>query len=259
MKQDLILHKQVALLCCLLASATLASAAPPSTFDGSSLTETRQSIYSARLAEKRGDIAEAAQQYLTAISYLESSAPRELDLSKLVICDEPVPSIGRRMIYYWITLLRREVATPRPTYSVEHCLTTLRSCYGKMAWIEKNNPTWPYLEAVASAADGNYLASYEKCREAATAGGGEESVRRKARSLALHIQSGAVAQQKMKEDDWSAYQEYVSSGAQALDFASVSARYSADDARRRGDHANADMWEKRYHDLVRQREQIRTR
>src|SRR3954470_4836255 len=169
------LNRQVFIFFCgVLTWRVLASDQPASKFDASSLTETRRSIYGARLAEKRGDIAAAAQQYMTAISYLESSAPTQLDLSKLVICDEPVPNIGRRMIYYWGSLLRREIASPHPTYSVEHCLSTLRACYGKMAWIEKNNPTWPYLEAVASAADGNYLAAYQKCREAATAAGGEE-------------------------------------------------------------------------------------
>jgi hypothetical protein len=182
-----------------------------------------------------------------------------VDLSKVVICDEPVPNIGRRMIYYWMQVLRSEVGNPRPTMSVEHCLKTLQSCYGKMAWIDKNNPTWPYLEAVASAAEGNYAAAFQKCQEAATSAGGEESVRRKARSLAAHIKPGMLAQQKMKEDDWAAYNEYVNSGAQALDFAAVSANYSAQDARHRGDHANADMWEKRYQDLVRERDQIKSR
>jgi hypothetical protein len=77
--------------------------------------------------------------------------------------------------------------------------------------------------------------------------------------LAAHIKAGALEQEKMKEEDWAAYREYVESGAQALDFATVSARYSADDARRRGDRANADMWESRYRDLIRKRGQIRTR
>ena len=228
-------------------------------FDGSSLSGIRESIYFARLAEKHGDVAGAAEHYLTAISFLESSPAANANLSKMVICDEPVPSIGRRMVYYWIKLLRQELAKPSPTISVEHCLATLRSCYGKMAWIEKTNPTWPYLEAVASAADGDYLAAFRKCHEAATAPGGEESVRKKARSLAAHINSGALEQEQMREADWEAYRQYVESGAQALDFAAVSARYSADDARRRGDRANADMWETRYRDLVRKREQIRTR
>ncbi|MEY2486792.1 MAG: hypothetical protein QOH39_2440 [Verrucomicrobiota bacterium] len=253
------LKKQFAFLACILAFNAPAAAPPAQPFDRSSLIETRRSIYFGRLAEKRGDVASAAERYLTAVSYLESSAPRDADLSKLVICDEPVPSIGRRMIYYWIKLLHQELAKSNPTISVEHCLKTLRSCYAKMAWIEKGNPTWPYLEAVASAADGDYRAAFTKCREAATAAGGEESVRRKARSLAAHIKPGALEQEKMKEEDWAAYNEYVSSGAQALDFATVSARYSADDARRRGDHANADMWESRHRDLLRQREQIRTR
>jgi hypothetical protein len=240
-------------------SGAIAAAAPAEEFDASSFTETRRFIYLARLAEKRGDVATAAQQYLTAISYLGSSAAANANLSKMVICDEPVPSIGRRMIYYWIKLLHQELAKSEPTISVEHCLTTLRSGYGKMAWIEKTNPTWPYLEAVASAADGDYRAAFAKCREAATAAAGEESVRRKARSLAAHIKPGALEQEKMKEEDWAAYREYVESGAQALDFATVSARYSAEDARRRGDRANADMWESRYRDLIRKREQIRTR
>lgn len=163
------------------------------------------------------------------------------------------------MIYYWIKLLRQELAKPEPTISVEHCLKTLQSCYGKMAWIEKTNPTWPYLDAVAYAADGDYLWAFRKCHEAATAPGGEESVRQKARSLAAYIKQGALEQEKMREADREAYREYVESGAQALDFATVSARYSADDARRRGDRANADMWEGRYRDLVRKREQNKTR
>jgi hypothetical protein len=223
------------------------------------ITETMRSIYDGRRAENHGDIESAAQNYLTAISYLESTAPREVDLSKLVICDEPVPNIGRRMVYYWGQVVRKEVASSRPTMSVEYCLKTLSSCYGKMAWIEKTNPTWPYLEAVASAADGNYLAAFQKCQEAATLGGGEESVRKKARTLAAHIKPGMLAQQQMKEDDWAAYNEYVRSGAQALDFATVSARYSAQDARKRGDQANADRWEQRYQDLVRERNQIKSR
>jgi hypothetical protein len=251
--------KEVVALGCILALSAPAAAPPAPVIDRSSLIETVRSIYFARLAEKRGDLQSAAQNYLTAISYLESSAPRDVDLSKLVICDEPVPNIGRRMIYCWAELLRQQVANSQPSFSVDHCLKTLQSCYGKMAWIEKNSPTWPYLEAVAYAADGNYLAAFEKCRAAASAGGGEESVRRKARSLAEHIKPGMLAQQQMKEEDWAAYNEYVASGAQALDFASVSARYNADAARRRGDHANADRWEQTYHDLIRKREGIRTR
>ena len=249
----------ITVLGCILTWSILPSAIASQELDASSLSETISSIYFARQAEKRGDAQSAAEFYLTAISYLESTAPRDLDLSKVVICDEPVPNIGRRMIYYWMQVLRSEVANPHPTMSVEHCLKTLQSCYGKMAWVEKNNPTWPYLEAVASAAEGNYLAAFQKCQEAATCAGGEESVRRKARSLAVHIKPAMLAQQKMKEDDWTAYNEYVRSGAQALDFATVSARYSAQDARHRGDHANADMWEKRYQDLVRERDQIKSR
>lgn len=252
--------RPISVLLCFVALRWIGSAALAQGIDSSSLTETKRSIYLARQAEKRGDLQNAAQSYLTAISYLESSAlPRDLDLSKLIICDEPVANIGRRMIICWIQLVRQEVGDPHPSYSVEHCLKTLQSCYAKMAWIEKTNPTWPYLEAVATSADGNYLAAFQKCREAATAAGGDESVRRKARSLAEHIKPGALAQQNMKEQDWAAYNEYVSSGAQALDFATVSARYSADAARRRGDHANADMWETRYRDLVRRRGEIRNR
>ena len=253
------LKRGIAILGFILASGALPSTPAAQDLDASSLTETISSVYFARQAEKRGDAQGAAEFYLTAISYLESSAPRDLDLSKVVICDEPVPNIGRRMIYYWMQVFRSEVANPHPTMSVEHCLKTLQSCYGKMAWIEKTNPTWPYLEAVASAAEGNYLAAFQKCQEAATSAGGEESVRKKARSLAVHIKPGMLAQQQMKEDDWAAYNEYVRSGAQALDFAMVSARYSAQDARHRGDNANADKWEKRYQDLVRERDQIKSR
>src|SRR3954451_23177207 len=139
--QNTMLKKWIAVLMCIAAS--VASTVADQALDASSLSETIRSIYSAREAEKRGDLQGAAQNYLTAISYLESSAPRDVDLSKVVICDEPVPNIGRRMIFCWMQVLRSEIANPHPTMSVEHCLKTLQSCYGKMAWIEKTNPTWP--------------------------------------------------------------------------------------------------------------------
>jgi hypothetical protein len=213
------------------------------TLDRSSCLEAERMIYLARAAEKRGDVAGAAQNYMTAISYLTSSAPRDVNLGKVILCDEPVSSIGRRMVYYQIKLLRDEVGKPDSLIRQEDLLN--------------NDPTWKYLDAVASAADSDYRAAFQKCREAATTAGGDEAIRKKARSLAQHIKPGALEQEKMAYEDRAAYREYVESGAQALDFAMTSARCSADEATKRGDTAAASMWESRYEDLSRRRTQIK--
>jgi hypothetical protein len=218
--------------------------------------DAERSIYVARSAEKRGDTMTAAQEYTNAISLVQSNAPTTADLSKLVLDGEPLPSIGRRMISYDLQLYKEMLAQQRPMMRPEAVLENLRAAYGKMAWIEKFNPTWPYLEAVALAADQNYRAAFEKCREAAELPGGEDSVRQKARSLASHIKPAALAQEKMKEADQQAYKEYVESGAQALDFAAISARESAAEARKNGDMAAADMWQRRFDDLKKQRESL---
>src|SRR4051812_30726168 len=70
-------NKWPALLMCVLTSTNLAVAGQE--LDSSTLSETIRSIYLARQAEKSGDPQSAAQKYLTAISYLESSAPRDVD------------------------------------------------------------------------------------------------------------------------------------------------------------------------------------
>ena len=70
------------------------------------------------------------------------------------------------------------------------------------------------------------------------------------------IKPAALAQEHMKEEDQRAYREYVQSGAQALDFAMVSAQASAADARKNGDMARSDMWERRFEDLRRERERM---
>lgn len=247
------------------------------TVQRSRFLEAERAVYLARMSAQRGDLAGTVQHYSTAVSLAATSAPVGLNLSKLFIAEEPLPSIGRRLVYYEIMLLQETLAQPDPSMppdtaspgrdwraETRHAayirpqavLENLRRDYGKMAWIEPSNPTWPYLEAVALAADRNYRAAFQKCREAAQRPGGEESVRRKARSLAKHIKPAALAQERMKEEDQRAYQEYVESGAQALDFAIVSAQVSANQARMSGDIARADMWERRYQDLSRQREQI---
>jgi hypothetical protein len=225
--------------------------------DRSQFTESERAVYLARLAERKGEAMNAAQQYTTAISMLESNASPQLNLAKLSIAGEPVPSIGRRMVYWDIKLLNEQLAKPNPDMPPDAVLELLRGAYGKMAWIEKTNPTWPYLQAVSAAADGHYKEAFAKCREAAQAPSGEESVRQKAKSLAEHIKAGALAQEQMKEEDQRAYEEYVRSGAQALDFAMVSAHYSAESARKSGDSANADMWQSRYDSLRKQREEIK--
>jgi hypothetical protein len=241
----------------ILLGATVVAQAQSQVPDRSQYISAESAVYAARAAEKSGDSMNAANQYTTAISMIESTAPRELNLNKLLVAGEPVPSIGRRMVYYDIKVLNEQMAKQNPDMRIDALLEMLRGAYGKMAWIEKTNPTWPYLEAVSAAADGHYKEAFQKCREAAQAPGGEESVRQKAKSLAEHIKSGALAQEQMKEADQQAYEEYVHSGAQALDFAMVSARCSADSARKNGDMANADMWQSRYDDLKKQREQIK--
>jgi hypothetical protein len=243
-------------LAALIAASAQAQTGGPQPVRRGQFLESERSIYFARVAEKRGDVASAAQEYTTAISLIEASAPRGLDLGKLVIAGEPLPSVGRRMVYFQIKLYLDQIASARPTMRPEAVLRDLRGTYGKMQWIEPDNPTWPYLEAVALAADQDYRAAFQKCREAAQSPGGEEAVREKARSLAMHIKPAALAQERMKEADQRAYEDYVRSGAQALDFAAVSAQTSAAEARRRGDQAQADMWERRYQDLKREREQI---
>lgn len=220
-------------------------------------TGIENSIYWARAAERRGDVESAASSYQEAIVALVNGAPRGVDLSKVVLCGESAPSIGRRMLYWQIKFLEKELASKERTISLDYILKNIQADYERMAWIEPKNPTWPYLVAVSYAADHNYRAAFAKCREAAQCPGGQESVRQKARSLARHIKSGALAQEAMKQSDQEAYAEYVRSGAQALDFAMVSARCSADEARKRGDQANADMWESRYHDYSRQRAQVK--
>jgi hypothetical protein len=218
--------------------------------------DAERSIYLARSAEKRGDIMTAAQEYTSAISLVQSNAPTSANQSKLVLDGEPLPSIGRRMISYDIRLYLDMVKQQRPLMRPETVLENLRGAYGKMAWIEKSNPTWPYLEAVALAANQDYRAAFQKCREAAELPGGEESIRQKARSLANHIKPAALAQEKMREDDQRAYQQYVESGAQALDFSALSARESAAQARKNGDMAAAEMWERRFSDLKKERERL---
>jgi hypothetical protein len=249
--------KKLAAIAFALALSAASSVAFAQTLDRSSCLEAERMIYLARTAEKRGDVAGAAHNYMTAISYLTSTAPRDVNLAKVVLCDEPVSSIGRRMVYYQIKLLRDEVGKPDAMIRQEDLFDNVRAAYGKMASIEKNNPTWKYLDAVASAADSDYRAAFQKCREAATTAGGDEAIRKKARSLARHIKPGALEQEKMAYEDRAAYREYVESGAQALDFAMTSARCSADEATKRGDTAAASMWERRYEDLSRRRAQIK--
>jgi hypothetical protein len=216
-----------------------------------------RSILLARAAEKKGDTMSAAQNYGTAVSLFQSTAPRTVNEEKVIIADEPLPSIGRRMIYYRIKLLHEQLAKPQPDINPQSVVADLRRDYGKMAFIEPNDPTWKYLDALASSADGDYKTGFRLCRDAATSPGGEESVRQKARTLANHIKSGALEQEQMKEEDQAAYEEYVRSGAQALDFGMVSAQTSAQAARQRGDNASADMWQQRYEEMKRQREQIK--
>ena len=240
-------------------SSSAGDATPNPASQLGSCSESIRSILDARAAEKRGDTMSAAQGYLTAISLLESKAPQDMNLSKVVLADEPLPSIGRRMIYYQKKLLHEQLAKSHPDYSPDSIVKDLRGCYGKMQWIEPNNPTWKYLDGLASAADGDYKTGFRMCREAATAPGGEESVRQKARTLANHIKSGALEQEQMKEEDQRAYDEYVRSGAQALDFALVSTQTSAQTARQRGDTAGANMWQQRYDEIKKQREQIKVK
>lgn len=218
--------------------------------------EAERAVYFARAAEQRGDSRTAAQEYSKAISLVQSRAPVTLNLTKLVLAGELLPSIGRRMIYYDIKLYYDLIAQQQPSMRPEFVLENLRLAYGKMTFIETNNATWPYLQAVALAADRNYRDAFQKCREAARLPEGDESIRKKARSLAIHIKSAALEQEKMRDGDIRAYREYVESGAQALDFAMVNARASAVDARNSGDVARADMWERRYAELQRRREQI---
>ncbi|QEX22478.1 hypothetical protein FRZ61_24100 [Hypericibacter adhaerens] len=237
-------------------TAAKADTGQPPVVQRSLYLEAERSVYLARASEQRGDTMSAAQQYMTAVSLVESTAPRDLNLSKLVLAGEPLPGIGRRMIYYELKLLQEMLAQPQPMMRPEGVLENLRLAYGKMEWLEPFNPAWPYLEAVALAADQDYRSAFQKCREAAQLPGGEESVREKARSLAEHIKPAALAQEQMKEADQQAYMEYVQSGAQALDFAMVSAQVSATEARNKGDTAEADMWDSRYQNLKKQRDQI---
>lgn len=241
-----------------------ADGTPPGGSGGSSAaaqlgpcTESVRSVLEARSAEKRGDTIAAANAYRTAISLLQSTAPSEVNFEKVVLADEPLSSIGRRMVYYQIKLLNEQLAKSRPDIEPSAIVRDLRGCYGKMQTIEPNNPTWKYLDGLAASADGDYKTGFRLCREAATAPGGEESVRQKARSLANHIKSGALEQEHMKEEDQRAYEEYVRSGAQAMDFAMVSAQNSAQAARQRGDTSSADMWQQRYEEVRKQREQIK--
>lgn len=227
------------LLVCLAAAAALAQS------DDSQLRFARQ-------AERVGDSEGAAQLYTTIVSMLQAG-PDFNKVPDMKLSGEPVSSIGRRMVYWQIRRLHDQIAKPQPTMELDVLQRDLQGAYGKMQSIEKYDPTWYYLDALGSAANGHYRQAYQLCRQAATAPGGEESVRQKARSLAQHIKPGADAQDKMREEDQAAYEEYVRSGRQALDFAIVSARCSADDARRRGDQASADMWESRYSDLNRQK------
>lgn len=227
--------------------------------DRSQYVEAERAVYLARAAEQRGDVMSAAEKYSRAISLVESTAPRQVNLSKLMLAGESLPSIGRRMLYYELKLLQEQLAEAHPMMSPDAVLKLISGNYAKMGAIEKNNPTWPYLEAVAYAANHDYRMAFQKCREAAQAPGGEESVRQKARSLAAHVKSAALEQEKMREEDQRAYEEYVQSGAQALDFAMVSAQVSANQARQGGDSARADMWERRYEDLRKERDQINVR
>lgn len=227
--------------------------------DRSQYVEAERAVYLARAAEKRGDVMSAAEKYSRAISLVESTATRDVNLSKLMLAGESLPSIGRRSLYYELKLLQGQLAETHPMMSPDMVLRLISGSYAKMGAIEKYNPTWPYLEAVAYAANHDYRMAFQKCREAAQAPGGEESVRQKARTLAAHVKSAALEQEKMREEDQRAYEEYVHSGAQALDFAMVSAQVSVNQARQSGDSARADMWERRYADLRKEREQINVR